>query len=480
MNFLLYVIDCLRADHVSCYGYNRQTTPNIDRLAQEGILFQQAFSPSTWTKPVAASLLTGLYPPTHGVRMRSHVMSRAISTVAEWLNRSGYATLAVSTIGNFSSALGFDKGFDRFIDLYKEPSLLAKRTLADVKKEKLYLERQGNVIFPLAEDINEAVFPWLEGRLDQDFFVMLWAMDPHDPYHPPDRWNIYGDSGYKGRMDGSRERAKSARRPEDLQHLIDLYDGEVAYADWCFGQLIDWMKDKGIYDQTAVFVLGDHGEAFGDHGQMLHGHLPFEEIIHVPLILKLPGGGQAGARISALASLVDVMPTILDMAEIPGFEEGVVTQGTSLLSLICNPNRDGREMVFSDLKTTEAHSEILAVRGRNWKYIWIKPSTKAGRMKALCRLLAEPETLKEVLGNPFFYLKRHLNPIHEYLYDLTEDPHETHNLARHMVERAGEFQQVLKTWLSECAEFVKDYEASDGQRKIDRSTLDQLRALGYL
>jgi arylsulfatase A-like enzyme len=281
-------------------------------------------------------------------------------------------------------------------------------------------------------------------------------------------------------MDGSRESAKGASRPEDLRHLVNLYDGEVAYTDWCFGQLIDWLKQKGIYDRTAIFVLGDHGEAFGDHGQMLHGYLPFEEIIHVPLILKLPDSRYAGARISGLVSLVDVMPTILDMAEIPGSQEGIIAQGGSLLSLLHNPDHGGREMVFSDLKTTEAHNEILSVRGQTWKYIWVKPSNRAGRMRALGRLLADPDILKEVLGNPFFYLKRQINSTREYLYNLTDDPQETYNLARHIVERARGFQDTLETWLCECAQSAKDYEESDAQRRIDRATLDQLRALGYL
>lgn len=238
MKIIIYVVDCLRADHVSCYGYHRQTTPNIDALARDGVLFEKAFSPSTWTKPVAASLLTGLYPSAHGLRMRTDILSWNIRTLPELLGEYGYITLAISTIGNVSSSLGFGKGFDSFIDLYKEPSLLTKRPVADVKHEKLYHEKQGEVVFPLAEDINEALFPWIKKHINQNFFIFLWAMDPHDPYNPPEDWKPYVDPRYKGRMDGSRELAKQAKRPEDLQHLINLYDSEIAYTDHCFGQLV--------------------------------------------------------------------------------------------------------------------------------------------------------------------------------------------------------------------------------------------------
>jgi arylsulfatase A-like enzyme len=480
MKIVIYVIDCLRADHVSCYGYRRRTTPNIDTLAQEGMIFEQAFSPSTWTKPVAASLLTGLYPPVHGVRMRNDVMAGTVATLPEWLGKFGYATLAVSTIGNFSSSLGFGKGFDRFIDLYKEPALQAKRAAANVKIEKLHLEKQGSIIFPLAEDINEVFFPWIEKHLDQDFFVLLWAMDPHDPYHPPADWRLFVDPTYKGRMDGSRERAKRASQPDDLKHMVNLYDSEIAYTDYCFGQIIARLKHIGIYDQTAVLVLGDHGESFGDHGHMLHGHLPFEEIIHVPLILKLPGASYAGKRISGLVSLLDVMPTVLDMADIPSAKWGSLTQGSSLLNILDSPGHAAHGIVFSELKTTEAHNEILSLRTETWKYIWVKPSNKKNRLKALARLLADMETLKELLGNALFYVKRQMHYRHEYLYNVADDPHETQNLAPKMPHRARSCEEMLMKWLDECKESVQNNDGSDIQNRVDQETLDQLRALGYL
>jgi arylsulfatase A-like enzyme len=480
VNIVLYVIDCLRADHVSCYGYSRQTTPHIDVLANEGIVFERAFSPSTWTKPVAASILTGVYPPTHGVRMRSDVMSHAFSTLPEWLGRLGYATLAISTIGNFSSSLGFDKGFDLFLDLYKEPALRTKRTAANIKREKLYLEKQGNVIFPIAEDINEAVFPWIKEHHDQNFFTLLWAMDPHDPYDPPGDWKLFVDPSYKGRMDGSRELAKGASKPKDLQHLIDRYDSEIAYTDHCFGQLINYLKHLEIYDRTAIFVLGDHGESFGDHGQMLHGHLPFEEIIRVPLILRLPSGSHTGIRIQGLVSLLDIMPTALELADIPRSQWESLIQGNSLFDSLKNSAPSSHKMIFSELKTTEAHNDIISLRTENWKYIWIKSADNKNRLNALCRLVSDKEMLRELCANPFFYIKRQMHRRREYLFDISNDRGETQNLASKMPQQVGWCRDRIGEWQNRCREMAKECDGSDVQSKIDQATLDQLRALGYL
>jgi len=480
VKIIIYVVDCLRADHVSCFGYRRQTTPNIDTLAQDSVLFENAFSPSTWTKPVAASLLTGLYPPAHGLRMRTDVLKWNIRTLPELLREHGYTTLAISTIGNVSSSLGFGKGFDRFIDLYKEPSLLAKRPVADVHLEKLYNEKQGEVIFPLAEDINEVLFPWIEKHINQNFFVFLWAMDPHDPYNPSEEWNLFVDPKYKGRMDGSRELAKRANRLEDLQHLINLYDGEIAYTDHCFGQLVAYLKRKGIYNETAIFILGDHGEAFGDHGHMLHGHLPFDEIIRVPLVMKSPAQFYAGQRVSGLVSLLDIMPTILDLANVPSSEWESLTQGSSLLNTLDNGNHGMHKIVFSETQAVEANNTVYSVRTKNWKYIWVKSPDRANRVKSLGRILTNLAILGEVLRNPLFYLRRQVSVARQYLYNIVDDPEESNNLAHKMPHITSHYQEGIRNWRQECENLVDEYEELAMQLEIDEATLEHLRALGYI
>lgn len=480
MKIIVYVVDCLRADHVSCYGYSRPTTPNIDALAHDGVLFEHAFAPSTWTKPIAASILTGLYPPAHGLRMRTDVVERNIRSLPEWLGAEGYTTLAISSIGNVSSSLGIGRGFDHFIDLYKDPRLRGKRAIADVRLEKLFHEEQGEVVFPLAADINDALFPWIEQNNDRDFFAFLWAMDPHDPYDPPDDWKLYVDPEYQGRMDGSRELAKQAVRPEDLQHLIDLYDSEILYTDHCFGQLITYLKDKGIYDESLILVMGDHGEAFGDHGHMIHGHLPFEEIVHVPLIMKLPGQSNAGDDISGLVSLVDVLPTVVDVAGVPDNEWALLLQGISLLTALGSGSKGTHEMVFSETQATKENNLVYSVRTSDWKFISVKSPARIERIQSLGRRLLDWRTLGQILRNPRFYIKRQIAVPRSQLYNLIDDPGETDNLVHDMEGLTTQFQTSIEEWLQRCNKLAARYEDLAVRHEIDKATLEHLRALGYI
>jgi len=165
-NVLIYIIDALRADHLSCYGYGRATSPAIDALAAEpGVVrFSRAYSPATWTKPVAASILSGCYPPAHGVRSRSDLFIRAVPRLPEILQAAGYSTAAVSTIGNVSSVLGFGIGFDHFVDLYKDPDLAREREVSNSGAWKLYFEEDTTVVLPLAEDVNQRAIQWLADR----------------------------------------------------------------------------------------------------------------------------------------------------------------------------------------------------------------------------------------------------------------------------------------------------------------------------
>lgn len=480
MKIIIYVVDCLRADHVSCYGYHRNTTPHIDSLARDGILFEDAYSPSTWTKPVAASLLTGLYPPVHGVRMRRDVMRRDIQTLPELLHDHDYRTLAISTIGNVSSSLGFGRGFDRFIDLYKDPSLLGKRAAANVAREKLFHETDGNVIFPLAEDINNAFFPWLDDHLDQDFFAFLWAMDPHDPYDPPSAWRMYSDREYKGRMDGTRELARRATKPEDLHYLMDLYDGEISYTDHCFGQLVSHLHDKGIYDETAIFVLADHGEAFGDHGHMSHGHLPFEEIIRVPLIAKLPGSAYSGQRVPGLVSLIDIMPTVFDLAHFPSDEMAPRCQGCSLIPAIEGRSVGTHRALFSETQATEENNALYSVRSARWKYMRTVSPDLGDRVRSVLGVLTNRPTLVEVLRNPLFYLRRQAGINRDHLYRIFEDPQESENLAKKSPRMVAQLQGEISNWQEECARLAREYQTMAEQFSADEETLENLRALGYI
>jgi arylsulfatase A-like enzyme len=541
-NVLIYIIDALRADHLSCYGYGRGTSPAIDALAAEpgAVRFTRAYTPATWTKPVAASILSGCYPPAHGVRSRSDLFIRSVPRLPELLQAAGYRTAAVSTIGNVSSVLGFGIGFDHFVDLYKDPALVQEREVSNTGAWKLYFEEDTTVVLPLAEDVNQRAIQWLADRtrseirndpggtgpstrdqssnhpitqssnhpITHPWFLFLWALDPHDPYYPPPGFDRWRDPGYTGRIDGSAESVRRVRTPADVQRLVDLYDGEIAYVDQQLGRLLDFLRASGQYDDTLIVVVGDHGEAFGEHGDFVHGHLAYDEIMHVPLIVKFPAGMAApGGAVDALAQLTDVAPTVLDALGL-GHLAGDM-QGVSLLSAVRPPapatqslkddsqspnypvTSSPRSQAFSETQASAANSRLLAVRTERWKYLRVDPpgdyaangaapgpASGRARLAGYWQQLANPEMVKRLLRNPMFYLRRQMAQ-RQMLFDLHVDPLERNNIASQQPAVVAELDAALEAWLAECRAYA---ELSDrqGVAGLDEATLAQLHGLGYL
>lgn len=542
-NVLIYVIDALRADHVGCYGYQRPTTPHLDALAAEAtaVRFTRAFTPSTWTKPVAASILSGCYPPAHGVRTRRDLFLRAVPRLPELLGSMGYRTMAVSTIGNVSSSLGFAIGFDQFVDLYKDPDLASRREVSNTGVWKLYFEQDTTVVLPLAEDVNQVALRWLSQHGDRPWFLFLWVLDPHDPYYPPDGFDRWRDPSYRGRIDGSAESVRRVRSEADRQRLIDLYDGEIAYTDEQFGRLVDWLRQQGLYDDTLIVVAGDHGEAFGEHGDFVHGHLAYEEIMHVPLIIRFPSGmalalpkrtrqaksvsgasrpstpppgspatpdtakptrseGRPGPSLSkesaglvcdALTQLTDIAPTILDALGQGSLGQGM--QGYSLLPVL-REKLPPRQAVYAETQASAANNRLLAARNGRWKYLRVDPpgdySTATEKATALqvgwkqrlagyWQQLRNPEMLRKLLRNPMFYVRRQL-AAREMLFDLEADPGEQRNLIRQYPEIAAQMRAALDAWLAECRVYARLSEQHSGVFGLDEATRRQLEGLGYL
>ncbi len=526
------------------------------RLSRACVRFTQAYSPATWTKPVAASLLSGCYPPAHGVRSRSDLFIRAVPRLPEILQAAGYSTAAVSTIGNVSSVLGFGIGFDHFVDLYKDPDLVAQREVSNTGAWKLYFEQDTTVVLPLAEDVNQHAQQWLAQRARSEtgpssdparsetgpitqspnhpitqspnhpitqspnhpitqspnhpitqspnhpakpWFLFLWALDPHDPYYPPPGFDRWRDPGYTGQIDGSAESVRRVRTPSDVQRLVDLYDGEIAYVDQQFGRLIDFMRVSGQYDDTLIVVAGDHGEAFGEHGDFVHGHLAYEEIMHVPLLVKFPAGmAVQGGVVDALAQLTDVAPTVLDALGLGHLATDM--QGVSLLPAVGStatqsPNHPVRKLprsaVFSETQASTANSRLLAVRTEHWKYLRVDPpgdysgngslagpASRQERLAGYWQQLANPEMVKRLLRNPMFYLRRQMAQ-RQMLFDLHADPLERNNVASEQPAVVAELDAALEAWLAECQTYaaLSDTHSAVG---LDEATLAQLHGLGYL
>jgi arylsulfatase A-like enzyme len=433
-----------------------------------------------------------------------------------------------------SSVLGFGIGFDHFVDLYKDPTLAGQREVSNTGAWKLYFEQDTTVVLPLAEDVNQQAIQWLASLrpvsdrarpasqamvgYDQSpnhpitpssyqqpaspWFLFLWALDPHDPYYPPAGFDRWRDPGYTGRIDGSAESVRRVRTPADVQRLVDLYDGEISYVDQQLGSLLDHLRATGQYEDTLIVVAGDHGEAFGEHGDFVHGHLAYDEVMHVPLLIRFPAGmAVPGGDVDALAQLTDIAPTVLDALGL-GHLAGDM-QGVSLLPALSSDAAPGsqspshpvtrslRSHAFSETQASTANNRLLAVRTERWKYLRIDaPGDYAGsgaapgptggrqRLAGYWEQLANPEMVKRLLRNPMFYVRRQMAE-RRMLFDLEADPQERVNVASQYADVAAELDAALEAWLAECRTYA---ELSDrqGVAGLDEATLAQLHGLGYL
>ncbi len=268
-HIILISIDTCRADYLSCYGYSQQTTPNIDAVAAEGILFENTITPVPMTLPAHSSMLTGTIPPYHGVHDNvNYKLSKSNLTLAEVLGANGFKTAAIISAFVLDSQFGIAQGFDTYNDQFEEAHVAVGIS-----------ERKGG-------EATRFALEWLEKQKGEKSFLFLHYFDPHYDYVPPE--------------------------PFASRFADNPYAGEVAYTDHCIGQVLDKLKELGFYDSTLIIITSDHGEMLGEHGEDAHGYFIYQSAIRVPLIFKLPRSRESH-RISELVGLVDIVPTICSM-----------------------------------------------------------------------------------------------------------------------------------------------------------------------
>jgi arylsulfatase A-like enzyme len=309
---ILISLDTLRADHLGCYGYHRNTSPSIDDFAKESIVFENAAVQSPWTLPSHMSIMTSLYPSFHGVLKKSSRLGDNHVTLAELLRREGYQTAAFTDGGNVGSIFGFSRGFD----LYEENWVGIAETIPKVKK-------------------------WLDGNGSKPFFLFIHCYDIHSPYNPPPPYNsLFHDFPYRGNLVPSTptllstvNNKENASRitEEDIRHFIALYDGGIRYTDDHIGSFLTYLRESGLYDESLIIITSDHGEEFMEHGAFSHWQLYYRPNLHVPLITHIPGYAGKEIRIDNLVESIDLLPTILDIAGLPSHKRA---QGNSLLPLV--------------------------------------------------------------------------------------------------------------------------------------------------
>jgi len=316
---ILISVDTLRADHLSCHGYERDTSPVIDSLATAGVRFEWAFAQATFTLPSHMTLFTSLYPTVHDVINRDRRLPGARTTVTEALVEAGYRTAAFTDGGFVGGRYGFNQGFERYRDRW---TLIA-----------------GSV--PRALDWIDAVPD------DEPFFVFLHCYDVHDPYLPPEPYRSrYTDPDYDGDFVPTTRalteiRDRLGADPDghhgltdaDVAHMVALYDGGIRYTDRWLGRFFAGLRELGVADDTWIILTSDHGEEFTEHGSVLHERL-YHTVTHVPLIVVPPGGLDAGVVRSEIVELVDVAPMIVEVTGAPALADA---QGASLVPLLGAP-----------------------------------------------------------------------------------------------------------------------------------------------
>ncbi|HKW26459.1 MAG TPA: sulfatase-like hydrolase/transferase [Terriglobales bacterium] len=315
-NVLVIVVDTLRADHLSTYGYSRPTSPHLTQLAVQGTLFEDAIAPSSWTLPVHASLLTGLYPDAHHVDNDGALLGWDYPVLGDEFMARGYRTAAFSANTLlFCRRRGFGRGFIHFEDDFQSlGSTFAQTFYGDLIKHLLFRLELKRDLFGRrnAAQINQHALQWID-RGRQPFFLFLNYMDVHDPYRPPEPYlHRYTNMRHPGSHASEHWDWFEHLTPQQRQGAVDAYDGAINYVDDQLQQLMQQLQQRGLDRNTLVVITSDHGESFGEHGLMTHGSALYRELIHVPLIIWEPGKIPAGEKITAPVSLTSLPATLLE------------------------------------------------------------------------------------------------------------------------------------------------------------------------
>ena len=425
-NILLIVMDAARADHFSCYGYQRRTTPNIDRVAAEGLRFSRAIASSSWTLPSHASLFTGLLVYEHGTHRQHAWLLDRFPTLAELLKTRGYRTAGFSNNPQVDRAHNLDRGFDIFKAVWSDTNKLVRR----------FLE--------------------LHDPQKAPFFIFINYMDAHNPYVPPEphrssfldpnrSLSPLADSANYHPLLVNKGQIKLGK--PDYDTLLDLYDGSMNYLDARIGELLDYLEDRGLYDSTLVIITSDHGELFGEHGLFTHGVLLYWRLLNIPLIIRHPELVPEPAVRDNPVAIADIFHTLTRLV---GVESGAATTGAPVSHLF------GPEPVPKACYS-EVHTQRIAAG----------PLMRRNTSRSLFT----------ARGLHFIFTEQEA---HE-CYDPGTDPDELRNLCPADIKKPEVVAAVtgFESKLELFTESLKDLRSSRPSR-IDRQHEAALRALGYV
>ena len=466
-NVFLAVMDAVRSDHLSCYGHPRKTTPNIDIIAQESVLFENVFSAAPWTPPSHASMFTGMYPSQHGVLGKNLYLDEEIPTIAEIFSSEGYETLGICVNYWVSTKTGLARGFNRFV---------SELNRGYIKRFAPRLSLDW-IIFCLETDIRFMVHNWShEAKVFQEikrwilnsqkrnkpFFIFVNYFDAHTPYDPPQPFKKKFQKVYNRNVDlekisdvfnsrhGYPYIAKETEvSEEEWDVLRSWYDGSIAYIDFFLGKLFDYLKERELYDDTFIVITSDHGESFGEHQLANHLFCLYDTLLHVPLIMRHPELTSEGKRISNIVSNIDIFPTLLDILNMKSNSK------ISGVNLIPFENRIYHKYVCAEYGPPLA--DITALKR-------LSPNVES----SICNKYNK--NLKCIRSDDFKYIIA--SDGKEELYNLEKDPDESKNIIVEFPEKAKELKSLLTAELK-ARPINKRISTFDDEMK------KRLRELGY-
>ncbi|MHC4941383.1 MAG: sulfatase [Planctomycetota bacterium] len=444
LNLILISLDTLRRDHLGCYGYERPVSPNMDRLAAENLLLTQVYSQAPYTLPSHVSLFTSLYPSTHGVERQADRLPNRVELLSEILQREGWSTASFSGGGFMSHHYGYYRGHD----IYCEVDPLGDRYHDWIPREWPKFGDGSTGSFRKALD-------WMSSTKDRPFYLFLHTFMVHE-YLPPldlaDQFNVDCTSD----LEPSRKTRiiftqnyfqEHGVSPENLKFFINLYDATIRAADDMIGELIDHLKHLGIYDRTLIVITSDHGEEFLEHDGILHTRTVYEELIQVPLIMRVPGIA-GGRKIDTVLNQVDIMPTLLQLLGIPA---PGAAQGRSFAAILRGAKERDR-IVFAEVNLPGNTRRVCLIQD-GWKYM-------EGDSDARLKYPA---------------------PYSEELYRLTEDSGEQRNMIGEQVDVEEKLKVRMHRFKGELEKTGEIIQAGDDDSSpLSAEVKKMLEEQGYL
>ncbi|MFH1714292.1 MAG: sulfatase [Candidatus Nealsonbacteria bacterium] len=466
-NIIIYIVDCLRPDYLGCYGFDKPTSPNIDQLAKDGVIFKKVYTTGTGTKPISIPLVTGFHPSCLDSQGPSLAFGGYENLLQKIVGKKGFKSYVFSNNPYFTKAFGFTEGFDEEIEL----DLLEKLYRENPSNKEIInkIHWQLSAIIP-SQYLHE-IFYKRFNPLDKNF-VVFWSLDPHSPYCVRGNKSYFGNklSDYFEGEDYFLKDNKLATRIQKFLRLLlfnlfgfynkkriekikSLYCDAIRYNDERVGELISYLKEKGEWEDTLFILFGDHGDAFIEHGEYGHCSAPYNEVVSVPLIVKFPGQKYAGKEVKDNVSLIDIYPTILELLEVKGSPQDI--DGYSLLDCLeKRPKKEERKILIESFYKTDLYTAVL-IKGSQ-KYFKMEPRGNWSR-KAFRKISAFPHWFSEKE------------------FDLKKDPKEQKGSKKVSLQLKNDFAEMKSIYQAR----QEKYKSYKKEMVASAKILERFKNLGY-